>query len=277
MKLVRFSSGDGTERFGLYSDGEVTDLTSSYSGFADAVADIPALKARGDGGRVKVDRARLLPPVDRRSKVLCMAVNYYSHIKEMMTAATEAPILFPKYHNSLTGPYSRIPVTGISPVLDYEGEIAVVVGRKAHGVARGSAMDYIAGYTVLNDVSSRSLFHVKQGEGTMLDWFSGKNIDSSTPVGPWIVTADEAGDFNSLLVETFLNGGKVQSSSVSDMVFDLPRIIEFITSRITLDPGDVISTGTPAGVGVARKRTLQKGDLVRVEVKGVGALENPVG
>lgn len=277
MKLVRYSTDNGAERFGLYSDGEVTDLTSSYAGFAEAVADGANLKAKRGAGGTRVDRSRLLPPVDRRSKVLCMAVNYYSHIKEMMTAATEAPILFPKYHNSLTGPYAHIPVTGVSPILDYEGEIAVVIGRRAHRIGKGSAMDCIAGYTVLDDVSSRSLFRVKQGDGAMLDWFSGKNIDSSTPVGPWVATIDEVGDFAGLRVETFLNGDRVQSSSVSDMVFDLPRIIEFITSRITLDPGDVISTGTPAGVGVARRRTLQKGDVVKVEVNGVGYLENQIG
>jgi len=110
----------------------------------------------------------------------------------------------------------------------------------------------------------------------MRDWFSGKNIDSSTPLGPWIVTKDEAGDFEDLHVETFLNGTQVQHSEASDMVFDVPKIIEHASSRVTLDPGDIISTGTPSGVGVARKRTLEKGDVVRVQAKGIGDLENRI-
>jgi 2-keto-4-pentenoate hydratase/2-oxohepta-3-ene-1,7-dioic acid hydratase in catechol pathway len=274
MKLVRYSAPDGEERFGVWSKGKATDLTPSYGGFADLVADAGSLKAARAGE--PVDESRLLPPVDRRSKVLCMAVNYYSHIKEMKSDRTKVPILFPKYYQSLTGPYSKIRRFSISEIMDYEGEIAIVIGKRAHNVRRRDAWSHVLGCTILNDMSARSLFRVPQGKGNMLDWFSCKAIDSSTPVGPWVVTMDEAGPFASLGIQTFLNGSKVQSSSASDMVFDVPKIVEHASSRVALDPGDLISTGTPSGVGVGRGRTLQKGDVVKVQVKGIGRLENMI-
>jgi len=205
-----------------------------------------------------------------------MAVNYHSHLQEQNAAPTKEPILFPKFYQSLTGPYTDIPRFTISEVMDYEGELAVVIGKRARSISRAEAWGHVLGYTLMNDMSSRSLFRVPQGEGVMLDWFSGKNLEQSTPLGPWIVTKDEAGDFENLHVDTFLNGTKVQHSEASDMVFDVPKIIEHASSRLTLEPGDIISTGTPAGVGVARKRTLQRGDLVRVQAEGVGHLENRI-
>ena len=276
MKLLRYRSSDGRETFGIYSGGAATDLSSSYEGFADMVADIPNLTTRRLDGATKVDNVSIMAPVDRRSKVLCMAVNYRSHIREMQNEETKEPILFPKFYTSLTGPYSQISHFTVSQIMDYEGELAVVVGKPARNVRREDAWDYLAGYTLVNDMSARSLFRVPQGKGVMLDWFSCKAIDRSTPVGPWVITPDEAGSFGNLRIETLLNGVKVQSESVSDMVFDVPKIIEHVSSRLTLDPGDIISTGTPSGVGVARKRTLENGDVVRVQVEGIGHLENHI-
>lgn len=277
MKLVRYSK-DGVEGFGTLSDLGVTDLSSEYQGFAEMVADVSRLKSTPKRSPSAVDSLSLLPPVDRRSKFLCMAINYYGHLKERGREPTKEPILFAKFHASLTGPYARIPFTGVSEVLDYEGELAVVIGRSARNVRRADVWDHIAGLTLVNDISARSLFLVPQGTGggTMMDWFSCKALDHSTPVGPWIVTPDEAGEFGGLVVETFLNGERVQSGSVTDMVFDIPKIVEFASSRVTLEPGDVISTGTSAGVGAARGRTLMKGDLVRVQADGIGHLENRV-
>lgn len=276
MKLVRYSSTDGTAKFGVYSAGRATDLSSSYAGFAEMVADASNLGKALPGAGAKVERGSILPPAERGSKVLCMAVNYTTHIRETNAAQTKVPILFPKYYSSLTGPYSSIPMIPISRIMDYEGELAVTVGRRARNVKREDAWSYIAGYTLLNDVSARSLFRVPQGKGQMLDWFSCKANDASTPMGPWIVTPDEAGSFEDLRIETYLNGSRVQSGRVSDMVFDVPKIIEHASSRVTLDPGDIISTGTPAGVGVARGRTLAKGDVVRVRAEGIGYLENRI-
>ena len=278
MKLIRYLSSNGSERFGTFSDGGATDLTSSYTGFAEFVADVPKQK-RGsatDGAKHKVDGASLLPPADRRSKILCMAVNYHSHIKEMHEERTKEPILFAKFYASLTGPYAPIPRFTISQIMDYEGELAVVIGSTARNVSRKEAWEHVVGFTLLNDMSARSLFKVPQGKEIMKDWFSCKAIDHSTPMGPWIVTPDEAGDFGNLHVETFLNGVKVQSGSASDMVFDVPKIIEHASSRLTLEPGDVISTGTPAGVGVSRKRTLEKEDVIGVQAAGIGHLENRI-
>ncbi len=274
MRLIRYSSSDEVERLGVDSEGRVSDLSSSYGGFADMISDVANL-AKPTGG-VKLAPSLLLPPADRRSKVLCMAVNYHSHLREMNSAPTRAPILFPKFYQSLAGPYADIPRFIISEIMDYEGELAVVVGKRARNVSRAEAWDHVLGYTLMNDMSSRSLFRVPQGQGVMLDWFSGKNIEHSTPLGPWIVTRDEAGDFENLHVETFLNGTRVQRSEASDMVFDVPKIIEHASSRLTLEPGDIISTGTPSGVGVAKKRTLEKGDVVRVQVEGIGYLENRI-
>ena len=278
MKLLRYSTPDGKERFGIYSKGEATDLSSSYAGFAEFVADLPNLGAASSmsGAKFKVGEAGFLPPADRRSKILCMAVNYHSHIREMHEDQTREPILFAKFFTSLTGAHAPIPRFSISEIMDYEGELAVVIGSPARNVTREGAWEHVAGFTLLNDVSARSLFKVPQGNGIMKDWFSCKAIDHSTPVGPWIATPDEAGDFASLHVETFLNGEKVQSGSAADMVFDVPKIIEHASSRLTLEPGDIISTGTPAGVGVSRRRTLEVGDVVRVQAEGIGHLENRI-
>lgn len=277
MKLARYSASDGTEKFGIYSDGAATDLSSSYRGFADFVTDIANLNtAASEGSKIRVEQTRLLPPADRGSKILCMAVNYYSHIKEMHEDKTQEPILFAKFFTSLTGPYTPIPRFSISQIMDYEGELAVVIGSPTKNVSREDAWKHVAGFTLVNDMSARSLFRVPQGEGIMKDWFSCKAIDHSTPVGPWIVTPDEAGDFASLHVETFLNGTKVQSGSAPDMVFDVPKIIEHASSRLTLEPGDILSTGTPSGVGVSRKRTLERGDVVRIQAEGIGHIENHI-
>lgn len=274
MKFVRYSA-DGTERFGTWSDGLVSDLTSSCGGFAEMLAQSDRINLASPEAE-EVEATRFLPPVGRSSKILCMAINYHSHIAEQHTAQTKEPVLFTKFHSSLTGPYAEIPRFTASEIMDYEGEIAVVVGKRARNVRRSDAWSHVLGYTLVNDMSARSLFRVPQGDGFMLDWFSCKAMDRSTPVGPWIVTRDEAGDFARLRVETFLNGSKVQSADPSDMVFDVPKIIEHVSSRVTLEPGDIISTGTPAGVGVARKRTLEKGDVVRVQVEGIGYLENRI-
>jgi acylpyruvate hydrolase len=275
LKFVRYSSSDGAERFGVHSNGMVTDLSTSYADFTEMLADGAGVRPESTQG-VRVDNMNLLPPVSTASKILCMAINYHSHIDEQHSAQTEEPILFTKFYSSLTGPFAEIPRFTISEIMDYEGEIAVVIGRRTKDVGRPDAWGHVLGYTLLNDMSARSLFRVPQGNGTMLDWFSCKTIDRSTPVGPWIVTKDEAGDFAHLRIETFLNGSKVQSAGPSDMVFDVPKIIEHVSSRVTLEPGDLISTGTPAGVGVARKRTLEKGDLVKVQAEGIGHLENRI-
>jgi acylpyruvate hydrolase len=273
MKFVRYSKPGG-EGMGVYSDGRVADLSHSYDEFEDMLEEADSIRLPSRG--VKVNDSDLLPPVGRTSKILCMAINYRSHIDEQHTAQTKDPILFTKFHSSLTGPYSEIPRFTVSKIMDYEGEIAVVIGKRAKNVRRTEAWGHVLGYTLLNDMSARSLFRVPQGDGAMLDWFSCKTLDRSTPVGPWIVTKDEAGDFTRLRIETFLNGSKVQSADPSDMVFDVPKIIEHASSRVTLEPGDTISTGTPAGVGVARKRTLEKGDVVRVQAEGIGHLENKI-
>jgi acylpyruvate hydrolase len=277
VKLARYSAPDASERFGVYSEGRMADLTSSYAGFAEMIADAGRLSAEGvTGASHRVARSRLMAPADRSAKILCMAVNYHSHIREMQNERTEEPVLFAKFYTTLTGPYSQIPHFTHSEIMDYEGEIAVVIGKRSRNVRREHAWERIAGYTLLNDVSARSLFRVPQGRGVMLDWFSCKANDRSTPVGPWVVTPDEAGDFESFRIETYLNGERVQSQSVSDMVFDVPKIIQHASSRLTLEPGDIISTGTPAGVGVARKRTLRSGDVVRVQSEGIGHIENRI-
>jgi len=276
VKLIRFSSPDGREMFGIYSGGMATDLSSSYASFSEMVADVDNLRSRPSTGAMKVSDSRIMPPAERSTKILCMAVNYHSHIREMRSEQTREPVLFTKVYTSLTGPYSPIPHFTHSEIMDYEGEIAIVIGKRARNLQRKDAWRHIAGYTLLNDVSARSLFRVPQGSGVMLDWFSCKANDRATPVGPWVVTPDEAGDFAGLRVETLLNGVRVQSQGVSDMVFDVPKIIEHVTSRLTLDPGDIISTGTPSGVGVARRRTMRQGDLVRVQAEGIGCLENRI-
>jgi 2-keto-4-pentenoate hydratase/2-oxohepta-3-ene-1,7-dioic acid hydratase in catechol pathway len=216
---------------------------------------------------------RLGPPIPDPEKILCMGLNYRDHAEEAQLPLPEVPLFFAKFRNSLIGPNDEIVLPpAASGQVDYEAELAVVIGRRCRDVAAEQALDYVAGAMALNDVSARDLqLQVSQ-------WMMGKAIDTFAPCGPALVTLDELGDLQDLGIRTRVNGETLQDANTSLMVFGVAEAIAFLTRVMTLEPGDIIATGTPAGVGMARDPQvwLHSGDVVEVEIDGVGTLRNPV-
>ncbi len=221
------------------------------------------------------DVERLLAPIEAK-QLLCIGLNYRRHAKETNAKIPEYPILFMKGVNAVQDPGGPIVIPGHLPSaeVDYECELAVVIGRACKNVSREQALEYVLGYTCANDVSARD-WQIRNGGG---QWCRGKTFDTFAPLGPCLVTRDEIPDPNALKIATILNGERMQDESTSDMIFDVPRLIEFLSGSTTLVPGTVILTGTPRGVGMARKppRWLQPGDSVTVEIEKIGQLTNPV-
>jgi 2-keto-4-pentenoate hydratase/2-oxohepta-3-ene-1,7-dioic acid hydratase in catechol pathway len=211
----------------------------------------------------RLAEVRLLPPC-WPTKIVCVGRNYREHAAELGNAAPAEPLIFLKPVSALLAHGDAIVYPPISARVDYEGELGVVIGRRARRVKREDAEEYVYGYTCVNDVTARDL-QKKDGQ-----WSRAKGFDTFCPVGPWIVPRDEV-RFDELRVRTFLNGEKRQDASALEMIFPVGRIIEFVTEFMTLEPGDLIATGTPAGVG-----PLEAGSVVRVEIEGLGALENRV-
>ena len=293
MRLVTFKypSKLGTHIGALREDGAVLDLAAADPALAGG--HMPSFIAGGAAAlqhaRAAVARApvaegaSLCAPIPRPPKnVFCVGKNYHEHAKEFAGSGfdasskevvPEAPVVFSKPPTSVIGPGEAIP-SFLDPTnsVDYEGELAVVIGHGGRGIRKADALKHVFGYTVVNDVTARTLQHKHR------QWILGKGIDGFCPMGPAILTADAVPDPGALRVTTHVNGEKRQDAPVSDLIFDIPTLIEAISAGITLEPGDIIATGTPAGVGIGFKppRFLKKGDTVRVEVAGIGALENPV-
>lgn len=225
------------------------------------------------GARVgEVGALRLGPPVPDPAKVLCIGINYRGHAEETGRPLPTHPDVFAKFASSLLGPADEIVASHVSPKLDYEGELAVVIGRTCRAVAADEALAAVAGAMALNDTSARDL----QFNGTQ--WLPGKALDASTPCGPALVTLDEVGDLQALALATRVNGAEVQRSSSERMIFTVATIIAYISRFLELRPGDVITTGTPDGVGSRRDPPsfLAPGDVVEVEIEGLGTLRNVV-
>ena len=214
----------------------------------------------------------LKAPIPRPGKILCVGQNYLAHAAEANAGASPYPIIFSKHANAVIGPGEPIVVPPETSEPDYEGELAVVIGKRARRVPEADALDYVAGYVPFNDVSARDW------QGRTSQWLMGKTFDTFAPMGPALVTADEIDDVQDLVVRTVIDGEVLQEASTNLMIFPVANLIAYITQVITLEPGDVIATGTPAGIGAARKppRWLRNGDVVRVEIERVGTLENPV-
>jgi 2-keto-4-pentenoate hydratase/2-oxohepta-3-ene-1,7-dioic acid hydratase in catechol pathway len=212
------------------------------------------------------------PPIDPPSKIVCVGLNYRDHAEEQGAPLPERPILFAKWPNTLGGPGDPIVVPSISTKVDYEAELGVVIGSRVRGVSRENALEAVRGYLCLNDVSARDL------QFTDGQWTRGKSPDTFCPVGPELVPAVEVPDPQALAIKAILNGEVMQDSSTANMVFGVAEVIEFISQAITLEPGDLIATGTPAGVGAFRDPPvfMQPGDEVTIEIEGLGALTNPV-
>ncbi|MGP4039334.1 fumarylacetoacetate hydrolase family protein [Gracilibacillus sp. D59] len=218
------------------------------------------------------DDVVLNTPSPTPSKIICIGTNYADHVKEMGGELPEYPVLFSKFNNALIGPEDEIYKSEATNKLDYEVELAVVIGEKASKVAREEALKYVAGYTIGNDISARDL------QKRTPQWLQGKSLDHTTPIGPWMVTASELSDPSNLAIKSYVNGELRQSSNTEHLIFDIPYLISFISNLITLDPGDIILTGTPDGVGFAMDppKLLQSGDIVTLEIDNIGTLENKV-
>jgi acylpyruvate hydrolase len=314
MKLVTFGHR-GVQRVGLLEQERVIDVNRAYktllvhrggpraAAMADALvpADMisvleagePALEAireaagyvrerlgsgeqteglRHNGVVFTHGEVELKAPIPNPGKLILLGLNYRDHAEETGQAIPEVPTLFAKYSNSVVGPGATILIPHATEQIDYEAEFAFVIGRRGHHIPRERALDYVVGYTIINDVSARDYqFATSQ-------WMVGKTFDTHCPMGPALILKDEIPDPHNLDISLSIAGEVLQRSNTSQLIFKIPETVEYLAEIMTLEPGDVISTGTPAGVGFTRKppRWLQPGETVRVEIAGLGVLENPV-
>jgi 2-keto-4-pentenoate hydratase/2-oxohepta-3-ene-1,7-dioic acid hydratase in catechol pathway len=252
-------------RFSLNRDAEPTTPDGIYGIIdGDTVRETGCpWGTKASGGAHALDQVRLLPPCFP-SKIVCVGRNYREHASELGNEAPPEPLIFLKPQSSLIGHRDSIVYPAISNRVDYEGELGIIIGHRARRVSAEEAWDYVFGYTCVNDITARDL-QKKDGQ-----WTRGKGFDTFCAVGPWIVPRKEV-RFEDLHVRTFVDNEKKQDGAVTDMLFSIPRILEYVSGFMTLEPGDLLATGTPAGVG-----SLQPGSVVRVVIEGVGALENTV-
>ena len=275
MRLVMFGEA-GREKPGLLKGERIVDLKALFpdmppigesffeEGWLDRCAGVESPGERRD--------VRLASPVPRPSKIICLGKNYAEHAKEGGFENPASPLIFCKTPNTVSGPFDDILIPQSSGQVDWEVELALVIGRRGKAIDKGAALDYIAGFMVMNDVSGREVQFADS------QWFRGKAFDTFAPMGPALVTADEISDLGNLTLTARVNGEVMQSGSTRDMIFDIPTIIENISQDITLVPGDVISTGTPSGVGIFRDPpvTLKPGDVVACSISEIGTIRNKV-
>jgi 2-keto-4-pentenoate hydratase/2-oxohepta-3-ene-1,7-dioic acid hydratase in catechol pathway len=219
-----------------------------------------------------LDRITLLAPIPRPPKFICVGLNYRDHAAESHSEIPSVPTIFGKFSNTVTAPGGPIVLPRNSTKPDYEAELAFVIGRGGRHIAAENWRRHVAGYTIVNDVSARDF------QRATSQWLMGKTFDTFAPMGPWITTADEIADPHALNIRLTLNGELMQNSNTRELIFKIPELVAFLSSVVTLEPGDIVATGTPAGVGFARKppRWLRPGDDVRISIDGLGELRNPV-
>ncbi|ARP85735.1 fumarylacetoacetate hydrolase family protein [Bordetella genomosp. 9] len=256
--------------------GDMVQLVQDYDGLRHSLA------PKGEG--TPLDRAKVLAPIEQpRRNIFCVGKNYHEHAAEFSKSgfdssakegehAPEAPVVFTKAYNTVIGPGDKIPPhSEVTQQLDYEAELAVVIGKAGRGIKKADAFAHVFGYTIVNDFTARDL------QKRHRQWFLGKSLDGFCPMGPYVVTAD-ALDATQLDVKCWVNGELRQNANTSLLIFDIPTLIETISAGIELKPGDVIATGTPAGVGIGFNppRFVKSGDVIRIEIQGIGVLENAV-
>jgi 2-keto-4-pentenoate hydratase/2-oxohepta-3-ene-1,7-dioic acid hydratase in catechol pathway len=291
MKLVNFESGKGA-RAGVAIENRIHDF-AELRGFS-SMRTVDELLASGHledlrrvagtlprGAGTPTESVKLLSPILSPDKILCAAVNYGGHGKEKGSAPPKEPYFFTKFRSCIVGNGGPIVVPRISNKADWEVELAVVIGKRGKYIRREDAMEHVAGYAISNDISFRDR-QFPEGWPTKLNaqgqnWVMGKALDSAFPLGPWLVTRDEIADPQNLRISLSVNGVVRQDSTTHDMIFGIDHLIEYLSSGITLSPGDVISTGTPAGVAnYSGAPFLKDGDVVECQIEGIGKLRNPV-
>jgi len=277
MKLIRFGKNE-QEKPGVHVDGKNYDVSAFVSDYNESFFAKDGLKqlaqVLADEKLVEIDsNERIGSPIARPSKIVCIGLNYAKHAKETGANIPTEPILFMKSTTSLSGPYDQIVIPKNSVKTDWEVELAVVMGKKASYVSEQDAMQYVAGYVLHNDVSERE-FQLERG-GT---WDKGKGCDTFAPLGPWMVTPDEIPNPHQLRLWLSLNGKMMQDGNTDDLIFNIPQLISYLSHFMTLLPGDVISTGTPAGVGLGFTPNiyLKEGDVVELGIDGLGVSKQKV-
>lgn len=285
MQLVNFAhNGDSVVRLGALWDGHIVDLRlleprlpMDTIAFLQAGEPARALAAHAlsvatPSDWIDTNIVKLKAPVLRPGKIICIGLNYRDHAKESNQPVPDFPTVFAKYSNCVIGPGEPIVLPKLTEQVDYEAELAVVIGRRARHVTEADALNYVAGYVPFNDVSARD-YQMRTSQ-----WTLGKTFDTFGPMGPTLVTTDEIPDPQSLDISLSIGGEVLQKSNTRELVFTVQQLIAILSGVMTLEPGDVISTGTPSGVGGARnpKRWLKPGETVRVEIEKLGVLSNPV-
>jgi 2-keto-4-pentenoate hydratase/2-oxohepta-3-ene-1,7-dioic acid hydratase in catechol pathway len=262
---------------------EYVDLTGDWPGFPTSIRELLSMPigldavrdaAESSGEVLAGESVRLLPPIPDPEKVICIGLNYADHAAETGAKVGEEPVVFCKFPTAIRGPGEPIELPPASSEVDYEAELVVVIGREAKNVSRERALDYVAGYTCGHDVSARDWQKHKPGG----QWLLGKSFDSFAPIGPHLVTADEVPDPHNLAIQMRLNGKVMQDSTTAQLIFRIDHLVSYLSRVCTLKAGDLIFTGTPPGVGMARKPPvfLQPGDIAEVVIEGIGVLSNPV-
>ncbi len=281
MKLVTFTQSDST-RIGILDNDAIVDLSvvapslpTEMCAFLEAgrsALDTAKQAAGNTAARLALADITIEAPILRPPKILAVGLNYKDHIAETGRDTPEFPMIFNKQSTSVTGPASVIHLPHVSDKLDYEGELAIVIGRRCRHVPKSRAAEVIVGYTIAHDVS------VRDWQRRVPTFTMGKSFDTHCPLGPCIVTADEIGDPHGLELQTWVNGESRQHSNTRELLFDCFDLIEHLSTAFTLEPGDIISTGTPGGVGVAMKppKFLKAGDVVKISIDKIGTLENSV-
>jgi 2-keto-4-pentenoate hydratase/2-oxohepta-3-ene-1,7-dioic acid hydratase in catechol pathway len=276
VKLVSYAT-DAGPRVGCLDNGEVVP-TPGIPQMLDYLKD-PTLESTIEAalkGRIDaqpVEKVNLLAPIPRPTKIIAIGLNYKDHVKETGRTMPEAPVLFSKPPTATIGPEATILLPNESKQVDYEVELGVVIGKGGREIPVDTALDHVGGYTVFNDISARD-FQYRDGQ-----WFRGKSFDTFAPMGPVLTLPDQLPDPQKLKLQLRLNGKTRQNSSTSEMIFSVAELIADISKVLSLEPGDVIATGTPSGVGVVAKPKpvfLKDGDLVEAEIEGIGILRNPV-
>jgi 2-keto-4-pentenoate hydratase/2-oxohepta-3-ene-1,7-dioic acid hydratase in catechol pathway len=284
MRLTTVQTADGAHA-AAFQEGRYVLLAASDPSIPDSIRLIleggdAGLRAAAEAARrsdaVSVDPSsiRLLPPVPDPKKIVCLGLNYRDHAAESGAAIPKEPIVFSKYATALVGPEAAIVLPPVSREVDYEAELVVVVGRRGRHLTPQEAVGCVAGYTIGHDVSARD-WQLKKDQK---QWMIGKTFDSFAPTGPWLVTADEVPDPHALGIRLRLNGRTMQESNTRQMVFRVEEVLAYLSQVFTLEPGDLVFTGTPPGVGFVRQPPvfLRPGDVVDVEIDGMGVLRNPV-
>ncbi|MFD4817944.1 fumarylacetoacetate hydrolase family protein [Peribacillus butanolivorans] len=285
MKIASFSV-KSDHHIGIVQDGQIISLTAL--GPDDFPACMKTFIERGSGLRKRAEQlieqrgnddakfslseVKFLPPIAQPEKIICVGLNYIDHCKETGMEPPASPVIFSKYANAIVGHNDVIEIPINSKEVDFEAELAIVIGKKAKNVSEEEANDYVFGYTIMNDISARDL-QFQDGQ-----WSRGKTADTFAPIGPVVVTHDEVGDPHELAISLELNGEMMQDSNTSNLIFTVPQIISFLSQSMTLKPGDLIATGTPPGVGMGRnpKVWLKNGDRMNVSIERIGTLSNHV-